>query len=103
VLVNGRNFQLYWRDTIGRPFVKRAGFYTTVHVRARNPEEAEFRAVNVLRRDTALRRSVANSASDPPRMFVKKIQELRSFSNRRLPRTGFAFYPERSYRASRKA
>jgi hypothetical protein len=101
VRINGRNFQLLWEAKGGGARTKRSGFYTTVHVKARNPEEAEVRAVNVLRRDKSLRASVRNSSSDPPRMFVDTIQELRSFRGCRVPRTGFAFYSERGPRPKR--
>ena len=94
VLVNGRNFQLLWEGKGGRPYTRRTGFYTTVHIRARNAEEAELRAVNVLRRDKKLLASVRNSSSDPPRIFVDRLVELPSFKGRAIPRTGFAFYSE---------
>ena len=98
-LVNGRNFQLSWADGESEvPTVKRTGFYTTVHVRARNEREAEQRAIQVLRADKALRIGVRNPASDPPRLFVKELQELTSFKGCRVPRTGFAFYSERGPR-----
>ena len=71
------------------------GFLTTLHVRARNLNEAELRAVNVLRRDKALLKSVRNPKSSPPRMFVDDIQELQSFKGLRVPRVGFTFYDER--------
>jgi hypothetical protein len=102
VRINGRNFQLSWEDKAGRVSAKRKGFYTTVHVRARNPAEAELRAVNVLRRDKKLRASVRNVAADPPRMFVDEIVEVASFKGCLIPRTGFAFYSERGPRIRRK-
>ena len=95
VLVNGRNFQLAWQDERGRDQTRRMGFHTSVHVRARNAQQAELRAMNILRRDKALIVSVRNLKSDPPRMFVNEIVELPSFEGLRVPRTGFAFYGER--------
>ena len=95
VRVNGRNFQLAWQDERERAYIRRVGFYTTVHIRARNLQEAELRAVNVLKRDKSLLTSVRNSRSDPPRMFVDEIVEVSSFKGLRIPRTGFAFYGER--------
>jgi hypothetical protein len=99
VAINGRNFQLLWEARGGGTRVKRTGFYTTVHVRARYVLEAEGRAMNVLHRDESLRKSVRNPRADPPRMFVDRIEELRSFRGCRIPRTGFAFYGERGHRA----
>ena len=95
VRVHGRNFHLAWVDEDGRSRVKKMGFITTVHVRARNLNEAELRAVNVLRRDKALLTSVRNPKSNPPQMFVENIQELQSFKGLRVPRVGFTFYDER--------
>jgi hypothetical protein len=101
VRIIGRNFWLLWEGKGGRPNARRTGFYTTVHIRARNANEAELRAVDVLRRDKKLQASVRNPRSDPPRMFVEDIVELSSFEGRLVPRTGFAFYSERGPRAKR--
>ena len=104
VVVNGRNFQLTWAEAENeRPTIKRTGFYTTVHVRARSQREAESRAMKLLRADQALRKSVRNPASDPPLMFLEELEELSSFKGRRLPRTGFAFYSERGPRTKRRS
>jgi hypothetical protein len=101
-LVNGRNFQLAWAEGKNeKTRIKRTGFYTTVHVRARSQKEAELRAMKVLRAEKALRKSIRNPASDPPRMFLQKLEELSSFKGCRLPRTGFAFYSERGPRTKR--
>lgn len=54
--------------------------------------------MKLLRADKALRKSVRNPASDPPRMFLEKLAELPSFRGCRLPRTGSAFYSERGSR-----
>src|SRR5687768_12776772 len=103
-LVNGRNFQLTWADGESEvPKIKRKGFYTTVHIRARNKREAELRAIQVLRADKALRIGVRNPASDPPRLFLEELQELPSFKGCRVPRTGFAFYSERGPRAKSRS
>jgi hypothetical protein len=96
VEITGRNFHLLWEASGGGTRVRRVGFHTTVHVRARNVSEAELRAVSILRRDKSLRASIRNPKSSPARLFVDGIEELRSFKGCRLPRTGFAFYGERS-------
>jgi hypothetical protein len=101
VLVNGRNFHLLWEGRGPRPHVRRCGFHTTAHVRARSEKEAEMRAVAVLRRDKKLRLSLRNPRSDPPTLFVERIEELSSFKGRLFPRTGFAFYGERGPRAAK--
>lgn len=103
VHVHGRNFQLAWQDERGRDQTRRVGFYTTVHVKARNAQQAELRAVKILKGDKALLASVRNLRSDPPRMLVDDIVELESFEGLRVPRTGFAFYDERGPRLKRKS
>jgi hypothetical protein len=99
VVVNGRNFQLAWAEGENEtPGIKRTGFYTTVH----GQREAESRAMKVLRADKALRKGVRNT-SDPPVMFLEKLEELSSFKGCRLPRTGFAFYREWGPRTKRRS
>ena len=39
-------------------------------------------------------RSVLNVQSGPPMMFADEIDELESFEDVNLPRTGFSFFPE---------
>ena len=103
-VVNGRNFQLAWAEgEQEKQRIKRMGFYTTVHVRARSENEAELRAMKLLRGDKALCKSVRNPGSDPPRMFLEKLEELSSFKGCRLPRTGFAFYSERGPHTKRRS
>jgi hypothetical protein len=77
------------------PKVRRMGFYTMIFVMARSPQQAELRAVDVLRRDKGLRVSVRNAADDPPRLFADEIHEIASFRGCRRPRIGLGFYLER--------
>ena len=72
---------------------QRLGFYTTVFIEADNAEEAELKAVGLLRNDPKLKECVLNPKSDPPMMFVEEIEEVESFAGESLPRTGFAFFP----------
>jgi hypothetical protein len=57
--------------------------------------------MDTLRRDRSLRASVRNTRADPPRMLLESLTELRSFRGCRVPRTGFAFYPERGPRGGK--
>jgi len=72
---------------------QRLGFYTSVFIEAENAEEAELKAVDLLRNDPKLKDGVLNPKSDPPMMFVEEIEEVESFVGESLPRTGFAFFP----------
>jgi len=108
ILINGTNFQMPFEFPKGlrkgwyhvtapgqNTKVRRLGFYTEVFVVARSPQEAELRAVDVLRRDKDLRAAVRNSDGDPPRLFADRITQIASFRGCRRPRSGLAFYAER--------
>lgn len=95
VLVRGEHF-LINRD--GKD--KMLGFYTTVFVEAKDDEQADERAIDLLRNDQEFRVSVLNEHSDPPMMFVEEVEELTSFEDLHLPRTGFSFFPEENQHAN---
>jgi hypothetical protein len=92
VLVNGRNFKIDTEDGI-----KAMGFYVQVYVEADNEEDAELKAVEVLKGEEKLRSAVKNDKSDPPQMFVN---EFRAYDKKpkshkgKMIRTGFAWYEE---------
>ena len=90
VFVNGKN---YWVNLDGER--RRFGFYTTRFVEAASPEEAEVRAVQLLREDAALTSVILNEASDPPVLYVEEIVELVSFRGVKRPGTGRAWYREK--------
>jgi hypothetical protein len=89
VLVRGENFLI---NLEGQD--QKFGFYTTAFVEGEDKEQAEQRAMALLRNDKEFRRSVLNERSDAPMMFVDEIDELQSFEGLKLPRTGFSFFPE---------
>ena len=89
LLVRGENFLINLDDED-----QRVGFYTTVFVEAKTEEEAELKAIELLRNDRKLLDGVRNPQSDSPMMFVDEIDELDSFKGLNLPRTGFAFFPQ---------
>ena len=98
VVVKGRNFliEIEGERRVVKP--KKVGFFTVVHLAARNPRTAALKAIDLLRKDKRLRRSTRNRIEDPPTMEVAAIQELKSLEGRRRPRSGFCFYPERRSR-----
>jgi hypothetical protein len=89
VLVRGENFLI---NLEGED--QKLGFYTTAFVEGQDEEQAEQRAMALLRNDKEFRWSVLNEQSDAPMMFVDEIDELQSFEGLNLPRTGFSFFPE---------
>ncbi len=89
VLVRGDNFLL---NLDGKN--QKLGFYTTRFVEAQNEEDAEERAIVLLRDDSKLRSGVLNEQSDSPVMFAEEIVELKSFDGLKTPGTGFTFYPK---------
>ena len=89
VLVRGENFLI---NLEGED--QKLGFFTTAFVEGQDEEQAEQRAMALLRNDKEFRRSVLNEQSDAPMMFVDEIDELQSFEGVNLPRTGFSFFPE---------
>jgi hypothetical protein len=91
VLIHGSNYLIQVDET-----TRKHGFYTTVFVEARNSEEAESAAIELLRKDSKLLNMVINSESDPPRHSVESTDEIASFENCTIPRAGLILYAEES-------
>jgi hypothetical protein len=72
----------------------RLGFYTTVFVEALSVQDAEFRAIDMLREDTRLRDMALNAKDDPISFCAEDVSEIDSFEGMRLPRTGFTLFPQ---------
>ena len=89
VFVNGENFFL---EQEGR--VKRLGFYTTVYVYAVNDEDAEYKALDIIKSDPSLSDGILNDKSDPPVMFIEKVTETIASIPPDKERTGYVFYEE---------
>ena len=67
VLVRGANFLINLEGEL-----KKFGFYTTVFVVGQDDEQAEQRAIALLRNDKEFRGSVLNESSDAPMMLSTK-------------------------------
>lgn len=89
VFVRGENFLIRVNDA-----PQRLGFYTTVFVDAKDPSDAERKAIDLLRNNQRLTSCVTNSKSDSPMMFAEEIEELESFPAFNPPRIGFSFFTE---------
>ena len=73
---------------------RKYGFYTTVFVEARNQEEAEALAVDLLKKDSRILDACQNSDSDKPTLLIESTDEIASFEDCTLPRTGLTLFPE---------
>ena len=91
VLVYGRNFRLPFRVR-RTTAVRLTGFYTTRCVVAADAVEAEYKAMELIRRDAKLRRSVRNSRTDPPIMHAAEIREVDTFAPLKPPGSGYVFF-----------
>ena len=90
VLIHGKNYLIRVDES-----TRKHGFYTTVFVEARNSEEAESIAVEMLKTDSKLLNMSINSESDPPSLSVESTNEIGTFENCRIPRTGLVLYIEK--------
>ena len=89
VLINGQNLLL---NLDGSP--RKLGFYTTRFVDARNPEEAEDVAVELIREDAALKGNVLNGRDDPPMLYADEVEEIGVSDDDDSLGTGFSWYAE---------
>jgi hypothetical protein len=69
----------------------RMGFYTTRFVEAPDPAQAEYAAVDVLRKERKL--ESLNERDDPPRVFVDEVEEV-SAADVPAVVQGFVFFPD---------
>jgi hypothetical protein len=90
ILLEGNNYLLRVDEKPSRKF----GFFMTFFVEARNAEEAEGMAVELLKNDSKLRDSIENNDVDPPTVIVDAIKETHSFEGCKLPRTGLVLFDE---------
>lgn len=72
--------------------LRKHGFYTTRFVEASNPEEAELKAINLVKNDSHLKDAVQNDKSDSPMIFLEALYELESFEETIMPGSGYTFY-----------
>jgi hypothetical protein len=89
VLVRGANFLL---ELEGER--RRFGFYATRFVRAASRQEAEAKAVELVRSDEQLITGVLNEADDPPMLYVEEAEKLGPLRGLAGANAGFTFYRE---------
>ena len=91
VTVYGRNFRLLWQKR-KKTVTKLTGFYTRRYVEASDSVAAEYKAIDLIRGDSRLRRSIRNTQRDPPIMTVVAIRQVDSFLPFKRAGKGFAFF-----------
>jgi len=87
--MEGKNFLLNLEG-----ITQKYGFFTTRYIEANNPEEAELKAVQLIREDSEISESIKNPQSDPPMIYLNTLDELASFEGVDVPGAGYSFYPD---------
>ena len=92
ILIHGVNFLIHEADA-AVPVLR--GFYISAFLEAPTPEEAEDRAVELVRTSPKLRAIVTNEPDDPPRMFIEELAELDDWpADCVRPLSGFVYYDD---------
>jgi hypothetical protein len=89
VLVNGTNFLILFNGKS-----KKMGFYTKVYVQADNVQNAEFKAMDMIREHENLKKIVLNKKEDPPMMYLEEMVEINNFRAIQSKTQGLAWYEE---------
>jgi hypothetical protein len=89
VMLEGKNFLLNHEGKL-----QKHGFFTTRYVEANNPEEAELKAVDLIKTDSKLTESVKNDRADEPMIYLEELFEIESFEGENIPGTGYSFFLE---------
>lgn len=71
---------------------EKLGFFTTRFIEAENEQEAEKKALDLIRNE--LSGAVLNDRSNPPVMFTEEVIELDSFGDNLTPGSGFTWYSD---------
>ena len=84
IMLEGKNFLL---SSDGQTM--KHGFFTTRWVEARDPEEAELKAIDLIKNDRGLMNNLLNDQSNPPMIYLREIYELESFDGVSPPGGGY--------------
>ena len=88
LLMNGKNFLIESESKLDK-----FGFFQTIHVEANDPEDAELKAVEIIKQSD-LRGLVRNEPGDSPMIYLDEIDEIDSFDGIESPNQGRSFYSE---------
>jgi len=70
--LRGENYLVKFEDK-----QTKKGFYTSIWVKAKNPEEAHLEAVKVVQNQKDLNKIILNPKDDSPMIYLEEIVELR--------------------------
>jgi len=88
-MLRGENFPIKFEDK-----VENLGFYTTRVVKANSEDDAELRAIDLIRNDVNLISMVQNASDANPRLYLESISKALWW--RRLGGKGYTFWPMES-------
>nr|WP_136249522.1 hypothetical protein [Ningiella ruwaisensis] len=92
LLLEGRNFGFIFNEKIVK-----GGFYTTRWVKANSPEEAEEKAVELIKNDHSLKHMLVQSIDTKPMIFLEEISTVSWFTYfRKSPGNGYTLYDEQN-------
>ena len=74
VRVSGNNFLIEREERL-----EKHGFVTNVYTEAKNEEDAENKAIDLLRKHEDLKSAVRNQKDDPPEMYADEIVEITNY------------------------
>ena len=86
VRLRGENFEMIFEDE-----ERNFGFFTTRFVRASTPEEAEIKAVELVKSDKQLIDALLKDRRCDPMIYLEEIWEERWW--RRIGGKGYTFFP----------
>ena len=90
-VIEGRNFLV---EMNGKQ--QRQGFYQTVIVEAIDPDQAERRAIELVKTSSDLKDLVRNDRSDPPVLHLDALSEIEPPDMTKPSPRGRTWYPEES-------
>jgi hypothetical protein len=90
VMLEGKNFPL---EMGGREEI--FGFVTTRWVKAANAEDAELKAIDLVKNDSSLTGAVRDREGFTPMIYLVELATVGWFTfRRRQPGGGYTFYPQ---------
>ncbi len=88
--IHGDNFLM----KTGKKESGKMSFDTIRYVEAKDEETAEIKAIEIMRSDSHLKKTIMNDRNDPPVMFVDSVIEIKDYDSNNLLATAFRFYPD---------
>jgi hypothetical protein len=85
VMLRGENFEIESEDE-----VQNLGFYTTRIVKAESPQEAEIKAIELVKNDPWLKEPIVSDSSFTPMIYLETIDEAKWW--KRLGGKGYTFW-----------